>query len=108
MIGYQIVTHSRIPEIIAFGEKEVDAACEITALNIQYGAVSRSRVDTGNMRAGWEVQRLESKKYVVFNNVHYTIYNEYGTVYMSPQPMLGPSVEQEMPLLLDRIRGAYA
>lgn len=108
MIGYQTILKSRIPEIIAVGDERVDAACEITAFNIQYLAVGNSRVDTGNMRAGWDTAKLGKGKYVVFNNVHYTIYNEYGTVYMSPQPMLGPAIEHELPKFLERVRAAYA
>lgn len=107
MIGYTTILKSRIPEIIAVGDAKVAEALAVTANNILYTCVALSRVDTGNMRAGWETQQQSKFSHIVFNNVHYTIYNEYGTVHMAPQPMLGPAIEQELPLLLQRVRAAY-
>lgn len=104
--GVQTIVKSRIPEIIATGNEKVAAAVGITANNVQHLAMSASRVDTGNMRGGWQVDGTRFAKRV-FNNVHYTIYNEYGTIYMSAQPMLGPAVDQELPLFHERIRLAY-
>lgn len=56
--------------------------------------MSKSRVATGNMRAGWQGMMVSANEGVVFNLVSYTIFNEYGTVYMSAQPMLRPAVEE--------------
>lgn len=104
--GVQAIVRSRIPTIIATGNERVARAVAITANNVQYLAASLSRVDTGNMRGGWQVDGTMFAKRV-FNNVHYTIYNEYGTIYMSAQPMLGPAVEHELPLFHERVRLAY-
>jgi HK97 gp10 family phage protein len=58
-------------------------------------AQRRSRVRTGTMRDGWTAERTGAYEYTVFNDVPWTVYNEYGTRYMSAQPMLGPAVELE-------------
>lgn len=107
MIAVQAIVRSRIPEIIAVGDAQVARAVGVTANNVQYLAASLSRVDTGNMRGGWQVDGGRFQKRV-FNNVHYTVYHEYGTIYMSAQPMLGPAVEHELPLFVERVRLAYA
>jgi hypothetical protein len=108
VISIRTIVKSRIPEIIGVANERADEACEITAFNLVHLAAGRSRVKTGNMRAGWEMDKINHGRYVVFNNVHYTIYNEYGTVYMPAQPMLGPSIEEEQPRFEARIRAAYA
>ncbi len=57
---------------------------------IARGAAARSRVDTGAMQAGWDVQGLR-----ISDPVYYTRFHEYGTVKMTAQPMLGPAMEAE-------------
>ncbi len=106
MIGFATIVRSRIPHIIAASDALVAEAVAVTANNIRFEAARRSRYDTGNMRGGWQVDGTKYEKRV-FNNVHYTIYNEYGTVRMSAQPMLGPAIDQELPLYHERVRRAY-
>lgn len=101
------IVRSRIPQIIATGNERVATAVAVTANNVHYTAAMLSRVDTGNMRGQWQVDGTKYEKRV-FNNVYYTIYHEYGTIYMSAQPMLGPAVEQELPHFQKRIAQAYA
>lgn len=111
MVGTRAIIRSRIPEIIGIGNAKVEEAVEVTADNIMSTAMMLSRVDTGNMRANWQKDSWGSgSEFVatVFNNVHYTIYNEYGTVYMAAQPMLGPAVEKERGPFEQRIKAAYA
>jgi len=94
-----------------------------TAFDIEAGCKARSRVDTGAMRAGWYTSTFDANGFeaaaaaaqsaggkdvklvtpsaypaddleaIVGNAVEYAIYNEMGTVHMSAQPMLGPSVD---------------
>ena len=72
--------------------------------NIVQGCKRRSRVDTGEMRDGWHLEETRSGFQVV-NDVEHTSYNEYGTRYMSAQPMLRPSVEEERePFIADMRR----
>jgi HK97 gp10 family phage protein len=85
---------SRFPRIILMSQVKISTAIRKALYNIQRRAMSKSRVATGNMRAGWQGQMVGANEGVVFNLVEYTIYNEYGTVYMSAQPMLRPAVEE--------------
>jgi HK97 gp10 family phage protein len=44
---------------------------------------------------------------VVFNPVQYTVYNEYGTIYMSAQPMLRPAIEEVRPQFEKELAALY-
>lgn len=61
-----------------------------------------SRVDTGEMRDGW---RFETKgkggSGALTNDVSHTVHNEWGTRYMTAQPMARPAAEQVFPKILD-------
>lgn len=94
MISFKGILKSLLPEIIVGSEAKISVAVEKAASRIESGAKDRSRVDTGTMRAGWEYQMEGNHQATVFNLVEYTIYNEYGTVHMSAQPMLHPAVEE--------------
>lgn len=121
------IMKSRIPQIIATGEEGVKMAVAITAQNIATIAAAQSRYETGNMRAGWQVDDqlevnvegeilaatdLGDETRRVFNNVHYAIYHENGFhangTYVPAQPMLAPAIEIEAPLFEARLRQAYA
>jgi len=116
---------SRIPEVMAVGGKKTAEAVEITAHNIQTIAALKSRFQYGNMRAGWDAEEVDgsieiggrpvevdfgehNSAWRVFNNVEYTIYNEFGTVYMTAQPMLAPAIEMERPEFERRLKEAWA
>lgn len=88
------ILKSRIPEIIAGSEAKAHTAVEITVFNIEAASKLRSRVDTGQMRNGWMGEMLGAVEGVVGNPVEHTIFNEFGTVNMSAQPMLTPSIEE--------------
>lgn len=86
---------SSIPEITADLKVKADVATRNGAKRVVDGAKRRSRVDTGRMREGWDYEQTGPAEYTVFNDVDYTIYNEFGTRNMSAQPMLGPATEEE-------------
>lgn len=88
---------SRIPAIVAEAEAKAALVCEKTARDIQAGCVERSRVDTGQMQEGWEVEEISATNFLVYNSVEHVIHNEYGTESMPAQPMLTPSVEAAEP-----------
>jgi HK97 gp10 family phage protein len=98
---------SDIPRIVLGSEAEIEAVIERSINRIETGAKERSRVDTGNMRAGWEARMQGHLEGVVFNLVNYTIYNELGTIFMSAQPMLVPAVEEEKQKFLTDMTTVY-
>lgn len=85
---------TRIPVIVAESERKVGAANEKTAFDIVAGSKARSRVDSGEMRDGWQTEQVGSTEWVVYNPVEHSLYNELGTESMPAQPMLTPSVEE--------------
>lgn len=64
---------------------------------VKAGAVRRSRYDPfsdgPHMRDGWKVEPA-GDGFRVTNPVDHTIFNEYGTVKMSAQPMLHPASDE--------------
>ena len=98
---------SRLPEIIAGADAGADIIVAETAHNIELSCKQRSRVDTGTMRAGWQSRAVGEMTWIVFNPVYYTVYNEYGTVFMSAQPMLRPSIEEARPEFEAKIAALY-
>jgi hypothetical protein len=98
---------SRIPEIIDGAEAGADIIVAKAAHDIELGCKRRSRVDTGTMRAGWQSREAPGEGWFVFNEVYYTVYNEYGTIYMSAQPMLRPSIEEVRPRFEKELAALY-
>jgi hypothetical protein len=101
------VVRSTLGIVAAAAEFRAAGIVEVTAANIEAGAKLRSRVDTGQMRAGWETIEEGPLARRVQNPVEHTIYNEYGTVYMSAQPMLAPSVEEQTEPFLTSLRQVF-
>jgi HK97 gp10 family phage protein len=64
---------------------------------VQEGARRRSRVDTGELRDSWAVAFTGPTDGEVFSDSDHAVYNEYGTVNMSAQPMLHPAIDEERP-----------
>ncbi len=89
------------------GERRVAAARVSTAKAIRDGAARRSRVDTGQMQAGWVVAEVDDETSQVANPVEHSKYNEYGTSRMAAQPMLHPAVEAAREPFRRKIRDAY-
>lgn len=100
---------SSIPQKLAEAQARAVLVTEKTARDIEAGCKVRSRVDTGEMKNGWQALQLGDLEWEVANHVNHVIYNEYGTRHMSAQPMLGPSVEQARPVFeaaISRIFGS--
>lgn len=85
---------SRIPEIISGAEANAAMAVKRTCERIETRAKGHSRVDTGNMRTGWQHEMTGLMEGIVFNLVEYTVYNEFGTIMMAAAPMLTPAIEE--------------
>lgn len=108
MIFYTVALKNRLPAIMAAGEKGTSEAVETMISDVENGAKEKSRYDTGNMRGGWQSRMIDDNTGEVFNPVHYTIFHEFGTSFMSAQPMLTPSVEESMEKFTDNIKRSWA
>jgi HK97 gp10 family phage protein len=97
----------RFPELMALANSGTAAALDKAAADIESGAKARSRVDTGTMRGGWTSEKLNNWTRMVYNPVYYTLFNEYGTIYMSAQPMLKPALEEVTPEFIKNVREAW-
>lgn len=88
---------SNLPYIAMAAEKRATAAVRKAAADIVAIAKENSRVRTGYMRSGWQSQPIDNTSELVYNLVSYTIHHEYGTIFMSAQPMMRPAIEAVMP-----------
>lgn len=96
MIRMVISVKTRGNDIAAYSKRvqaKTKAVVADDAKLTEADATARSRVDTGEMRDGWHAFNLDAYTYELSNEVPHTIYNEYGTVHMSAQPMATPAVE---------------
>jgi HK97 gp10 family phage protein len=89
---------SRIPKMVAALEASLPKVVERTGLRVEAGAKQRARVDTGYMRGQIRWMPASPLRGEVVGGADYTIYNEYGTVNMSAQPMFTPAAEEAKPL----------
>lgn len=97
----------RFPELLVLANSNTERALDNAADDIEAGCKLRSRVDTGTMRNGWTTERINNFTRMVYNPVYYTIFNEEGTIFMSAQPMLKPSVEEVTPKFILEVRHAW-
>lgn len=82
-------------------------AAEELSEQVVQEAKNLSRVDKGDMQKGWTRQKIGAGKrggYRIYNTVPYTVFNEYGTHKMSPQPMLGPAMNSVIPEIPAKVR----
>jgi HK97 gp10 family phage protein len=89
------VIEDHLPALIAAMPHKADKIVVKVALDIVAGCQRRSRHKTGQMRGGWRTNKTGELTQTISNPVEHTIYNEFGTVHMSAQPMLVPSVEEQ-------------
>lgn len=91
---------NRLPELQRQLRSRASQVVRKTAFDIEAGAKQRSRVDTGNMKNAWQTEMETDLSAVVYNNVEYVIYHEFGTSRMSAQPMATPAAEQAQPAFI--------
>jgi HK97 gp10 family phage protein len=97
---------SRFPQIVVEMNANVARVVERAGFRVEAGAKRRARYDTGYMRGQIRWTPIDAFSGEVIGGAHYTIYNEYGTIYMSAQPMFAPAVEEVRPLFVAEMQMA--
>lgn len=98
------ITSNRLPRLARSAPQLAAAGVRETLDQVVAGAKVRSRVDTGEMRAGWTSRMTGPAEGEVVNEVEHTVYNEFGTRYMPAQPMLRPALDAARPGFADAMR----
>jgi len=93
--------------VIGFGNAGTAQAQDDAAEEIVQLAKGFSRVRTGQMRDGWKWEKQGTLVRRVFNDVPWTVFNEYGTIYMREQPMLTPASEIVHPQYVASVAAAW-
>ncbi len=71
-----------------------DAWAGEVAAQVRQGAEDNTvRVESGDMKDGWELVALGDGVWMVYNTQFYTIFHEFGTIFIPASPMLVPAVE---------------
>ena len=97
---------SRIPEIVIALQAEVGHVVQRAGFRVEAEAKKRARHDTGYMRGQIRWIPIDQFSGEVIGGADYTIHNEYGTVYMSAQPMFIPAMEIVAPIFSIEMRAA--
>jgi hypothetical protein len=103
-----VVVSNKLGGMSAKVRPAVRPVVQKTVYDVVAGCQVRSRVDTGEMRAAWHGEMLSDTEGEVTNGTKQVIYNEYGTVHMSAQPMAHPASDAARPGFEAGIRQALA
>lgn len=96
------IERNRLPEIARILPEAADAIVNRKhGPRMQQIAASRSRVDTGAMRDGWQWNATGQGTGELVNEVPHTVFNEWGTRFMPSQPMARPAAEQVFPDIVE-------
>jgi HK97 gp10 family phage protein len=92
------ITRNRLPDIARILPEAANAIInERRGPEMRDVAKQFSRVDTGEMRDAWQWEATGAGTGQLVNDSDHVLYNEYGTVNMSAQPMARPALEQVGP-----------
>ena len=98
------LAYSRIPVIAAAAPAVVSKALAVTAFRVQARAQQTAPYDTGHLR-GSIAASGGGLRWRVTAAAAYAIYVELGTRKMSARPYLVPALRQEVPMLMQALRG---
>lgn len=72
----------------------VALAVQLTSVAVvQRATVNTTRIDTSDMKNGWESAMRGVYEARITNSQNYTIFHEYGTARFGAAPMLTPALE---------------
>lgn len=94
-VNYKI-THNRLPEIIGKFPGLSAAVIKKTAFDIQEDASTNAPYDTGYLAGSIQASVSETSG-VVFTDVEYAGYQEFGTWKMAASPFMRPAADKNAP-----------
>lgn len=95
---------AQVGQWMAESEARIDAAVQKAAADCERYAKDRCPVDTGNLRASIQHEKVAQFQAVTGTNTIYAPYVELGTYKMSAQPYLYPAYEQAKGELMDALK----
>jgi HK97 gp10 family phage protein len=87
------IKSNRFAEIAKQFHNEASQVVRKTTLDVEAGAKRLAPVDTGLLRNSIQSVMEGDLTGVVFTNVEYSVYLEYGTRKMSARPFMTPALE---------------
>lgn len=109
MTAQMRLTSWRGPEVLKQVETAQKNGIESVMGDCVREAMGRARVDTSTMQGSFRYEMPVRRGSLVVGtwgsfDVNYTVHHEFGTIYMSAQPMLRPAADIYYPQLAERIR----
>lgn len=86
-------------EVQSKAKKEIESMAVAT----EGLAVSRTPVDTGNLKASWSYDITGDFEATVYNSANYSLAVEFGTSNQRAQPMLFPAYEELRPKFISNL-----
>lgn len=99
---------NHFPRIIAELPEKIDQALVAACIFIKDGSEQRARVESGDMKGGFRYEVKAGFWAEVWNEKEYAIYNEFGTKYVSAQPMMRPATQETEPKFLEALALAFS
>ena len=98
------VQFNRIPKLKAAIRAELPKELGLAGEEVKQLARSSSpKGPSGDLQSGWDWRWEGPTKVVIFNDVYYSLFHEYGTSKMPASPMLRPATDKVFPQFIDRI-----
>lgn len=102
---------SRIPEITAEASLRMQRAINETGEHVEYLATQKAarRRSTGREQTSirWRPNKSNPHQGIVVAGAFYTRFSEYGTVFQSARPILGPAAEEAFPAFEHQVDRVY-
>ena len=88
-----MIKKNKIPDVMRATENAIQKSLKSAAILVEGEAITRTPVDTGNLRGSMthDVGKNEAR---VGTNVEYAPYVEFGTSDMAAQPYLRPALDE--------------
>lgn len=99
-----VSVRTKFPEVTAKIRANAALAIAKGATDIEAHAKALAPVDTGLLRNSIHSEQKGELEWEVESPVHYSVYQEYGTSRMAPQPFMTPASEMVRPKLAEAFR----
>ena len=94
----------RLQQMMAWQTPRANELLDASAERIKEGwknyIIVKHVIDTGDYLRSIHIENPGELTRIISDKVHYGVYQEFGTIYISARPTGGPAVEDERPIFL--------
>lgn len=93
MAADESVVTNHLPQIADALPSLIEQVVKKAALDISAQAKVKAPVDTGALRASITAEPEDAETWVVYSDKDYSVFVEFGTIHMAPEPYMRPAVD---------------